>query len=160
MPFISDAQLSKIQGFVANQRNRASRAAAKAEEKAGEMKSTLECVGAAAAMGYARGKMEDASGVWNVPLVKFDVELVAGTALVAGVFFDLFGKYDEDALNVGNGILAHYAGQVMRKTAKTGSFTQVAGAGHAPHQLPGMSMPMGSPHADPVAAALADSELY
>lgn len=159
MPFISDAQLTKIQSFVANQKNRASKAAQVTAQKANEMKSTVECVGAAAAMGFARGKLEDEAGVWNVPFVKADVEMVAGIALVGGVFFNLFGKYDEDVLNVGNGILAHYTGQVMRKTAKTGSFSMVAGAHGSPaphHQLPAS---MAGLHSDPIAQALADSGL-
>jgi hypothetical protein len=169
MPFISDAQLAKVQGFVAKQKARANSAKEKAEEKAGEMKGTLECVGAAAAMGYVRGKREDAAGVWNAPFVKFDMELLTGLSLVGLAFFDVFGKYDDDVLNMGNGILAHYSGQVMRKMAKTGSFALVAGTGANLHERAGIgALPqhdptsfnptqMGSPYADPVAAALDES---
>ena len=155
MPFISDQQLSKVQSFVGAQKMRANRAKMLAEEKAGEMKATLECVGAAGAIGYARGKFEDASGVWNAPFVKFDVELLTGLSLVGMAFFDLFGKYDEDVLNAGNGVLAHYTGQVMRKMAKTGTFSMVAGS----HTLPSRRAHSTSVHADPVAAALARSGL-
>ena len=170
MPFISDAQLAKVQGFVQKQKARANSAKEKAEEKAGEMKGTLECVGAAAAMGYLRGKREDEFGVWNAPLVDFDMELLTGLSLVGLAFFDVFGKYDDDVLNMGNGILAHYSGQVMRKMAKTGSLSMVAGSnprgfhsragvGALPQHDPTSfnATQFGSPYADPVAAALAES---
>lgn len=172
MPFISDAQLAKVQSFVGKQKARANAVKIKAEEKAGEMISTLECVGGAAAMGYVRGKREDAAGVWNAPFVKFDMELLTGLSFVGLALFDVFGKYDDHAHNIGNGILAHYSGQVMRKMAKTGSFSQVAGArygravgmmpqhvGALPqHAVPGFGRTQyGSPYADPVAAALAEA---
>lgn len=168
MPFISDSQIAKIQSFVGKQKARANAVKAKAEEKAGEMIATLECVGGAAAMGYIRGKREDAAGVWNAPFVKFDMELLTGLSFVGLALFDVFGKYDQHAHNIGNGILAHYSGQVMRKMAKTGSFSQVAGrrigmmpqhVGALPqHAVPGFNRTQfGAPFADPVAAALAEA---
>lgn len=174
MPFISDAQLSNLQSVYQKQKSQLSnlKKSTKVKEKANQVKSTLECVGAAAAMGFIRGKREDAAGVWNAPLVKFDMEALVGITLVGTALFDVFGKYTDDVLMAGNGILAHYGGQVMRKMAKTGSFSMVAGHGHpalAGHRV-GNALPQRAPHgydptqfsspyADPVAAALAQSGL-
>jgi hypothetical protein len=155
MPFISDAQVAKLQSFASASKSRIAKAKERAQEKAGEVKSTLECVGAAGLMGYVRGKREDAAGVWNAPFVKFDMELMVGLTTVGCAYFDLFGKYDEDVLMAGNGILAHYTGQVMRKMAKTGSFSMVAGSRH--HTIGQLNEGYADPHADPVAAALARS---
>ncbi len=158
MPLISEAQLAKIQSRFASERMRAQKVRQKAEEKASEMKSTLECVGAAAAVGWLRGKYEQPDGSWNTPFVAVDMELIIGAAAVGASFFDLFGKYDEDVLNAGNGILAHYTGQVMRKFGKTKTFSMVAGdmVGALPQYDPTSYNPTqhASPHADPVAAAL------
>lgn len=154
MPFISDKQLESLQSFVGRQKARTAKAIAKTKERTDEFVSAAECVGAAGAMGYIRGMREDAEGVWNLPFIKADVEMVTGLAMMGTSFFNLWGKYDKHILSMGTGIMAHYTGQIMRKLAKTGSFSQVAGDWGSPNvgALPeGIRTPMGQ---DPVAAAL------
>lgn len=132
MPFISDAQIARLQSSYANMQNKMASARARAEEKAGEIKQTAEIVGAAGGMGFLRGKFQEADGSFNIPGTTIDIEMVAGIGLVGAAMMDLFGKYDEDVLAAGNGILAHYTGQIFRKWASTGNFSMVAG-----RQFPG-----------------------
>ena len=66
MPFISDAQIARLQSSYATMQNKAASARAKAEEKAGEIKQTLEIVGAAGGIGFLRGKFEEADGSFNI----------------------------------------------------------------------------------------------
>lgn len=133
MPFISDAQLARVQSSFGSMKSKVDRAKAKAEEKAGEFKQLAEVTGAAAAMGFIRGKMEDkATGAFNIPGTSIDIELIAALALIGTSMLDMFGKYDEDVLNAGSGIMAHYAGQMFRHWGKTGNFALIAG-----NQFPG-----------------------
>lgn len=132
MPFISDQQISRVQGALGSMAARASRAAEKAKQKSHQMTKMAEIVGGAAAIGFVRGKMET-GGAWNVPGTSLDIELVAGLGLSGAAMFEVFGKWDEDALNVGSGILAHYAGQVFRKYGATGDFALVAGHNYPFH---------------------------
>jgi hypothetical protein len=134
MPFISDQQISRVQGALGSMAARASRAAEKAKQKSHQMTKTAEIVGGAAAIGFVRGKMEDkATGAWNVPGTNLDIELLAGVGLAGAAMFEVFGKWDEDALNVGAGIMAHYAGQVFRKYGSSGDFALVAGHNYPFH---------------------------
>jgi hypothetical protein len=133
MPFISDTQIARLQGSYASMQNKMAKAKAKAAEKAGEFKQLAEVVGSAGAMGFIRGKMEDKStGAFNIPGTSIDVELIVALALVGTSMLDLFGEFDEDVLNAGSGILAHYTGQIARHWGKTGQFSFIAGA-----QFPG-----------------------
>lgn len=128
MPMLTPSEMHKVQNIV--------QTAHRAKEKARELKKNYEqdaivlaeTVGAATVMGFARGKMEAADGSWNIPGTSVDIEGVAGLVLVgAAVSRKVFGKHDSDALQAGAGILAHYAGQLARKFAKTGTFSLVAG---------------------------------
>jgi len=144
MPFISDQQISRVQSTLGSMAARASRAAEKAKAKSNQMMKMGEIVGGAAAIGFVRGKMEDkGTGAWNVPGTSIDIELLAGLGLSGAALFEVFGKWDEDALNVGSGMLAHYAGQVFRKYGSSGDFALVAGHnypyhGHIGGAAPGM----------------------
>lgn len=134
MPFISDQQISRVQSALGSMAARASRAAEKAKQKSHQMTKVAEIVGGAAAVGFVRGKMEDkTTGAWNVPGTNLDIELLAGLGLSGAALFEVFGKWDEDALNVGSGVLAHYAGQVFRKYGQSGDFALVAGHNYPYH---------------------------
>jgi len=158
MPFISDTQIQRLQGSYATMQNKMERIKKKAEEKTGEIKQVAEVVGAASAMGLIRGKMEDKNtGAFNIPGTSIDIELVAALALIGTSMLDLFGKFDEDVLNAGSGIMAHFAGQIFRHWGKTGQFALIAG-----QQFPGQGAwgsYSGLPHAgvgqDQLARALA-----
>lgn len=164
MPFMSDKELAKTQGFFAKQKDRAKRVAEKAREKQEEFVSTMECVGGAAAMGYLRGWREKGGNQFTI--MGADIEMITGISLIGMSYFDLFGKWDKDVLNIGNGIMAHYTGQVARKFAVqgwqgTGSLIgmEPAHVGALPQHAPfsGPATQMGSPYADPVASAIDES---
>lgn len=147
MPWMSDGQITALQRYVAGAQTGMAKAKAKAEEKAGEVKDVMESVGAAALIGFIRGKVE-AGGTrqFVIPNTTIDGELVIGTMLIGASLMDLFGKYDQDVQNAGVGIMAHYMGQVARNWGSKGEFGLVAGEGPA----------LISGRADPLAAALAN----
>jgi len=118
MPFISDTQIAKVQSTIGGLAARANRAREKAEQKAGDMKKVAEIVGGGAAIGFVRGKWEANGDAFVVPGTSIDMQLAAGLALSGAAMFEVFGKYDQDALNVGSGVLAHYAGQILRNYGK------------------------------------------
>jgi hypothetical protein len=159
MPFISDQQVRAIQSKFSNMSNKLVKRESEQINRVRETRMIGGAVGAAAVLGFARGKLEDASGVWNVPLVDFDAELVSGFSLLAvGLLAKKFA-FREDALNMSTGILSHYIGQIARKTAKTSKFTMVAG-NHEVGALPRYGSPyVGTNNDDSVAAALANSGL-
>lgn len=132
MPFITDQQLARVNNTLAKAENAKSKALARAKEKSGEIRDGLEIVGAAGLMGYVRGLMEKNGKDFVIPGTNIDLELVAGMGLVGAGMMDLLGKYDDDALMLGYGCLAHYAGQMARNSAKEGAFTMVAGDGQLP----------------------------
>jgi hypothetical protein len=123
MPIVSDSQLARIQSVVAGANNKMAKMKARAEEKAGELKDGLEIVGAASLMGLIRGYAEakggtDGQGQFVIPGTAIDIELISGLTLVGLGMSDLLGKYDNDSLMLGYGILAHYAGQVARNSTR------------------------------------------
>lgn len=129
MPFLSDSQLARVQATVAGANNKLALAKARAEEKAGEIKDGLEIVGSAMLMGYLRGYREKSGANFNIPGTSIDIELAAGMGLVGLGLSDWLGKYDNDALMTGYGMLAHYGGQVARIYGKSGEFSMAAGVG-------------------------------
>lgn len=100
-----------------------------ASQKANDFLMTGEALGGAAAMGFVRGKMEEADGTFNIPGTTVDAEAITGLALVGVGLADLLRDHSKHALYVGAGILSHYSGQVARKYAKTGTLSLVAGGG-------------------------------
>ena len=132
MPFISETQIARVQGAISSANAKAHRAYESAKEK--ELVQLAETIGGAALFGFVRGKMEADDGSWVIPGTTLDIEMVTGLVLTsvgaAGKMFkqaDFLGKYNSDAMFLGGGILAHYAGQVFRKYGKSGTFSLVAG---------------------------------
>lgn len=134
MPFISDTQIARVQSTMSSMAARANRAKELAARQATNVKKAAEIVGGGAAIGFIRGKYEKDGSQFVIPGTTIDIELAAGLALAGAALFEVFGKYDEDALNVGAGMLAHYAGQVFRNYGKTDAFVAVAG-----HNYPTMA---------------------
>lgn len=128
---ISESALAKIETAMAQSNRKLANLKEKysKQETIRDMKMTGEALGSAAIMGFIRGKYETPEGTFNLPWISVDAELAVGMAFLGLAYFNAFGKYDEDAASVGLGILCHYVGQVARKTAKTGSFSMVAGGG-------------------------------
>jgi hypothetical protein len=129
---ISSHELAKVGHAL----GRAEKTKHAAKERANRAKCAAETVGGGLAIGFVRGKMEDANGQWLIPGTTLDIEMVAGAALVLGPLLapmagvDALEEYEEDLISVGAGVLAHYTGQAGRNFAKTGtlSWPMVAGA--------------------------------
>lgn len=128
MPFISDAQLERVQAGVASMHARAQRAKEAIERQADNMKKVGEIVGGAAAIGFVRGKYEKDGSKFVIPGTTIDGQLAIGVAAVGAALFNVAGKYDDDLLNVGSGILAGYAQDVFRAYGKSDSISLVAGS--------------------------------
>lgn len=132
MPFISEAQIARIQNAYASAKASGRRTLEIAKEK--ELLQFAETLGGAALMGFVRGKMEADDGTWQIGPIPVDAELLIGGTIAAAAIagkmsskFDVLGKYNSDALAISSGILAHYTGQLARKYGKTGTFSMVAG---------------------------------
>jgi hypothetical protein len=156
MPFISDSNLARLQNAFAKYENAAVKAKAIAEQKAGEAKVVAEAAGFAGLLGFLRGMREKDGKDFNIPYTTIDIELVTSMGLIGTAMFDLYGKYDPDALAAGIGALSHYAGQVGRNWGKTGQFGLVAG--YHPNPLLNAGISGVSPHSS-LAAALGQSGL-
>lgn len=135
MPELSSSMASRIKAHIAKLETARDRIKAKAEEKAGEMKTTLEVQGACAVSSYVVGRLEQKNGK---PLEIFGVpaDAAAGAVLVGAAILDLTGKYDEDALNMGNGVLA---GFVARKMYAMGTRAQQKGTLFGASSIPAIS---------------------
>jgi hypothetical protein len=133
MPFISENQIATLQNEISRRDDTIGRLRRENKENTivGSMVVMAEVVGGAGIVGFMRGKFEKSDGSWGVPGVEsVDAELAIGAALLIPAFLPkYFGKYGDDFANVGAGVLAHYAGQVGRKFAKTGKLDLVAGGG-------------------------------
>lgn len=151
MPVLSDSALAKIETAMASANNRYTKLKEKyqKQETIRDMKMTGEALGSAAIFGFLRGKYEQADGTFNLPYLAVDAELAVGMALLGCSYLNMFGKYDEDFASAGLGIMSHYVGQVARKTAKSGSFSMIAGS--APMMIAG-SAPMTIGASDGMAA--------
>lgn len=177
---LSSAQAARLQSVVDSKTNALKnwKKRMAREEKLDQMWSIGEAVGSASVVGFLRGKFEDANGEWRVFNTPMDWEMVIGLAPLLSGIAGAWGRYDKHMVNIGNGILAHYSGQLTRKWAKTGSFTlaagdygslhggmpSVVGAGHPALGVGSNWDPVSfnatqisAPYDDPVAMALAQS---
>lgn len=127
MPFISNTELAKVENVLAKSEN--SKERAKALEKRAKEKglAAAEAVGAAAAFGAIRGKLEASGQKFVIPGTDLDGQMVVGAALIVGSTLKAFGKYSDDFFNAGLGITASYAFNIGRAFGKTGKVSLVAG---------------------------------
>jgi hypothetical protein len=88
---------------------------------------TGEAVGGAAFMGFVVGKLKQSGHDGMIPGTPIPIELAVGMTLTGVAVAGLFKKYDSHVLNVGTGILAHYAGKLAESFGTTGKFALVAG---------------------------------
>ncbi len=70
--------------------------------------------GTALALGYANERWgsapkDDAGGYKELTVMSVPVDMLTGGAALAGVFLGAFGKYDQFALNIGNGATSAFA---------------------------------------------------
>jgi len=171
---IQESQLARLGEQVNQSRALAARLKDQMKSKATQDNAVVLATASAGAIGfgYLRGRLEAANGAWNIPGTTIDYEAVAVVALGAlalggGMISKSFKKFEAPATHVASGVLGHYFGQLARKFAKSGTLSLVAGGGGEYGQLasPGAGersisyrqTQMGSPFADPIATALAES---
>lgn len=168
---ISETQLARLGEQVNQSRALALRLKEQLKSKATQDNAVVlaTAAGGAAGFGYLRGRLEAASGAWNIPGTTIDYEAVAVLALGAlalggGMISKGFKKFEGPATHVCAGVLGHYAGQLARKFAKSGQFSLVAGdygmlpsPGAGDRSTSFNRTQYGSPYADPIASALAES---
>src|SRR5262245_55953502 len=116
MPFMSDTQLAHLRNHMARLEHRAHTSLAKMREHRvmHRVKVTAETVGGAAFLAWAGGQWQ-ARG-HNCTVFGFDASLVIGMGLATGAYLGVMGRYNEDALNAANGILAAYASRWAYET--------------------------------------------
>lgn len=114
MPFMSDAQVARLQSHVAAKDTQISNLKKKAryEKAAGIAFQVGEGAVGAGLVGFLRGTVEKNGKQFALGPV--DVELLLGLGFIGAGAFKLFGKLDEHIINIGCGILAHYTGQIGR----------------------------------------------
>lgn len=168
---ISETQLARLGEQVNQSRALAQRLKDQLKSKATQDNAVVLAFagGGATAFGYLRGRLEAATGAWNIPGTTIDYEAVAVVALASlalggGMISKGFKKFEGPATYVCAGVLGHYTGQLARKFAKSGSFSLVAGdygmlpsPGDGNRSLSYRQTQYGSPYADPIASALAES---
>ncbi|HEY3493830.1 MAG TPA: hypothetical protein VGK73_04060 [Polyangiaceae bacterium] len=169
---ISETQLARLGEQVNQQKALAVRLREQLKSKATQDNAVVlgTAVLAAGGFGFLRGKQESPNGAWNVPGTTIDVEAAAVVALAAlslggGMLSKSLKKLEGPATHATAGIAGHYVGQLARKFAKTGSLSLVAGSGYGMLPSPGdgsrslsyHQTQLGSPFADPIASALAES---
>lgn len=168
---ISETQLARLGEQVNQSRALAQRLREQLKSKATQDNAVVlaSATAGAAGFGYLRGRLEAANGAWNIPGTTIDYEAVACVALTAlalggGMISKGFKRFEAPATSVAAGVLGHYAGQLARKFAKSGSFSLVAGGyGMLPSPGAGDRSPgfrqtqLGAPYADPIAQALSES---
>lgn len=125
--------------------------------------------GGAAGFGYLRGRLEAANGAWNIPGTTIDYEAVACVALGAlalggGLAHKSLKKWEGPLTSLASGVFGHYAGQLARKFAKSGSFSLVAGGygmlpspGAGDRSISFRQTQIAAPFGDPISTALAES---
>lgn len=132
---MSSGMASRIKAHIAKLESARDRIKAKAEEKAGEMKTVLEVVGACAISSYVIGRIEQKTGkaaeIFGMP-----ADGAVGLAMVGMAMLDLAGKYDEDLLNIGVGVSC---GFVSRKGYAMGHAAQQKGNLFGASSIPSIS---------------------
>lgn len=168
---ISETQLARLGEQVNQSRALAARLRDQLKSKATQDNAVVlaSATAGAAGFGYLRGRLEAPNGAWNIPGTTIDYEAVACVALTAlalggGMISKGFKRFEGPATSVAAGVLGHYAGQLARKFAKSGSFSLVAGGyGMLPSPGAGDRSPgfrqtqLSAPFADPIAEALSQS---
>lgn len=127
MPFISHAELAKVENTMA--RSESQNEKKKALEKRAKEKgiAAVEAVGAAAAIGAIRGKLEASGQRFVIPGTDLDGQMVIGAGLLVAATLKAFGKHSDDFFNAGLGITSAYAFNIGRQFGKTGKASLVAG---------------------------------
>lgn len=99
-------------------KERAEKAREKGQEVMGHVKQSAEVVGGAGLVGYLDGRNPNSTKGPYHEMAGVPTGLLGGFVLHAAAFFGGFGKYDEDAHNLGDGMLA---ATVVRMANKAGS---------------------------------------
>lgn len=129
MAMISTREIEKIQDDKARDQktiaNLRSGKEKRSMKKAGF--AVLEAAGAAGVVGFIRGTVEKSGRPFAIPGTPIDIEGLTALGLVGSSVFGLWGKYNDDILNAGLGVLGHYSGQVARGLGAGKPFSPVIG---------------------------------
>ena len=155
MPFISDTAIEKVatklQGFEAREEKRKIEVRTKTKE--------LLLVGegaiGAAAVGFLHGRYEDADANFFVPRTSIPMDFLIGVGMA---FFGAFGRANEHALNVSNGVLNGATAMYFRKHAQAGKRSDKFWAG-APELMAPLTHNHPSIGAAPVSTSMSDADL-
>jgi len=120
MAFVSEAQMAKFGAALRKSDERIKRFKAKAEERAGKVRDLATTTLGGAMGGYISGRLGDAAGKMTVFGFNFDPALAGGVAFGVAGLLDVFGKYSDDALNVGGGMLSYSIGKYAFDTGQKG----------------------------------------
>lgn len=153
MPFMSDQAIKKVSHTIQKMKAAHVNIRDKVQKKTGEAIHAAEVVGGGALAGYLHTRFADEkTGKLLIPGTQIEALLGVGFGMVAVGYLDMAGRYDDDAMNVGAGMLAGYAFQKMsevgNKAKANGTiFGQLQGAGQAFGMM-----------ANPAVGAMTDSE--
>ena len=168
MPVLSEKQLSDLGSTIRKGKETVARIRKKAEERTGRVKDFAETAAGGLVGGYLSHRLGDQEGMVSVFGFRFNPALAIGAGLGIGGLFEIGGKYSEDMINLGGGMVAGYAYEFG---AKTGANAKAAGTmfgAEIPYGEPkilGPSAGMGTPsnwhmgaEVDPVAESLVGGE--
>lgn len=127
MPFISHAEVAKIENTLAKEENRKDRDRAMKKRAKEKAIMAAEAVGAATVVGAIRGKLEAGGTQFVVPGTDLDGQMILGAGLMVAGTLKAFGKHSDDFFNAGIGIMASYGFTLGRQFGKTGKASLVAG---------------------------------
>jgi len=155
MPFISDTAIEKVatklQGFEAREEKRK----VEVRTKTKELLLVGEGAIGAAAVGFLHGRYEDADANFFVPRTSLPLDFLLGVGGVGLAFFGAFGRANEHALNVSNGVLNGATAMYFRKHAQAGKRSDKFWAG-----APELLAPITHNHpAIGVGSAMSDADL-
>lgn len=124
MPFISDPQLERLRSQYQSAQRAKERVKERAQKAAQQAMAVVEIGGTGALMGYARGQVEGRGNKFEV--FGMAPDMILGLGLIGSAFFGLFGKYDDDMLNVGAAAVGTFGAFAMRdlgfEAGKQGKF--------------------------------------
>ena len=104
---MAETKLDKMKAQMKSIRTRAT-------AKSAEMIGAAEVAGGAVLAGYIRGRYPERQQIMGK-----DTDLVVGTVLTLAGLADLAGKYDDDLINFGSGMLSFYLAREAQVAGNT-----------------------------------------
>ncbi len=129
MPMISDAQIARLQDDKARDQRTISNLRSGRDKKTMTKQgfAVLEAAGAASVVGFIRGTIEKSGRPFAIPNTPVDIEALVALGLLGSAVFGAWGKYNEDVLHAGLGVIGHYSGQLARGVGAGRPFSPIVG---------------------------------